>query len=37
MDNMTQQLPEINQEFIDTILCDLIKGQTCMSSPRLRP
>ena len=32
MDNMTQQLPEINQEFIDTILCDLIKGQTCMSS-----
>ncbi len=32
MDNITQQLPEINQELIDTYLCDLIQGQTCSSS-----
>lgn len=32
MDNMPQQLPEINQELFDTLLCDLIKGQTCTSS-----
>lgn len=32
MSSVTEQLPEINQELIDTFLCDLIQGQTCTSS-----